>query len=67
MESLEVAISFSWSPRLVQSSPNQLLSDLAYLMIAGLCTLTLNAPTPQNSQTHSNNSLATAEELFQCV
>ena len=29
--------------------------------------LTLKAPTPQNSQTHSNNSSATADELFDCV
>ena len=29
--------------------------------------LTLKAPTPQNGQTHSNNSSATADELFQCV
>ena len=29
--------------------------------------LTLSAPTPQNDQTHSNNSLAKADELFECV
>ena len=29
--------------------------------------LTLYAPTPQNGQTHSNNSSAKAEELFECV
>ena len=29
--------------------------------------LTLKAPTPQNDQTHSNNLLATADELFKCV
>ena len=25
------------------------------------------APTPQNGQTHSNNSSATADELLECV
>ena len=30
-------------------------------------SLTLEAPTPQNSQTHSNNSSAAADELFECV
>ena len=29
--------------------------------------LTLLAPTPQNGQTHSNNSSVTAEELFECL
>ena len=29
--------------------------------------LTLQAPTPQNGQTHSNNSSATADELFLSV
>ena len=29
--------------------------------------LTLKAPIPQNGQTHSNNSSATADELFECV
>ena len=29
--------------------------------------LTLLAPTPQNGQTHSNNSSATANEFFECV
>ena len=29
--------------------------------------LTLQAPTPQNGQTHSNNSSANADELFECV
>ena len=29
--------------------------------------LTLSATTPQNGQTHSNNSSATANELFDCV
>ena len=29
--------------------------------------LTLYAPTPQNGQIHSNNSSATADELFECV
>ena len=29
--------------------------------------LTLEAPTPQNGQTHSNNSSAFADELFECV
>ena len=28
--------------------------------------LPLQAPTPQNCQTHSNNSSATADEFFQC-
>ena len=28
--------------------------------------LTLLTPTPQNGQTHSNNSSATADELFEC-
>ena len=29
--------------------------------------LTLKTPIPQNSQTHSNNSSAFADELFECV
>ena len=29
--------------------------------------LNLNVPASQNGQTHSNNSLATADELFECV
>ena len=29
--------------------------------------LILIVPTPQNGQTHSNNSLAFANELFECV
>ena len=29
--------------------------------------LTLKAPIPQNDPTHSNNLLATADELFECV
>ena len=29
--------------------------------------LTLKAPIPLNGQTHSNNSSATANELFECV
>ena len=29
--------------------------------------LTLSATTPQNGQTHSNNSSATANEMFHCV
>ena len=29
--------------------------------------LTLYVPTPQNGQTHSNNSSAIADELFECV
>ena len=29
--------------------------------------LTLSAPISQNSQTHSNNSSAFANELFECV
>ena len=30
-------------------------------------TLTLYTPIPQNGQTHSSNSSAIADELFQCV
>ena len=29
--------------------------------------LTLSAPTPQNGQTHSNNSSATADKLYECI
>ena len=32
-----------------------------------LIGLTLEAATPQNRQTHSNNSPALADELFECV
>ena len=32
-----------------------------------LSKLTLLVPIRQNGQTHSNNSLATADELFECV
>ena len=30
-------------------------------------SVTLKAPTQQNGQTHLNDSLATADELFECV
>ena len=43
--------------------PTALLACRKYLMIA----LTLKAPIPQNGQTHSNNSSAIADELFECV
>ena len=33
----------------------------------GQVKLTHQAPTPQNGQTHSNNSSAIAGELFKCV
>ena len=29
--------------------------------------ITLYSPTPQNGQTHSSNSSATADELLECV
>ena len=32
-----------------------------------LCELTLEVQTSQNGQTHSNNSPATANTLFECV
>ena len=32
-----------------------------------MSTLTFYVPTPKNGQTHSNNSLAVADELFECV
>ena len=35
-------------------------------LIFEIC-LTLSVPTPQNGQTNSNNSSATADELFECV
>ena len=31
------------------------------------CPLTLQAPTPENGQTHSNKSSAVADKLFECV
>ena len=39
---------------------------LVLLPIIPFC-LTLWAPTPQNGQTHSNNSSATTDELSECV
>ena len=36
-------------------------------MLIKVTHLTLQAPTPQNGQKHSNNLLATADELFECV
>ena len=30
-------------------------------------SLTFSVPTPKNSETHSNNSLTVADELFECV
>ena len=30
-------------------------------------SLTLKSSTPQNGQTHSNHSSATADELFECA
>ena len=35
--------------------------------MSSLWLLTLQAPTPQNGQTHSNKSSATADDLFECV
>ena len=35
--------------------------------ITSLPKLTLEALAPQNGQTHWNNSLAVADELFECV
>ena len=32
-----------------------------------LKSLTYSAPTPQSGQTHSNNSSAVVDELFECV
>ena len=38
-----------------------------YLRSHGSHFLTLEAPTPQNGQTHSKNLSETADELFECV
>ena len=35
--------------------------------LKGECKLSLEAQTPQNGQTHSKNSSAVADELFECV
>ena len=35
--------------------------------MSSLWLLTHQAPTPQNGQTHSNNSSATADDLFECI
>ena len=35
--------------------------------LKGICVLTLYAPTPQNGQTHSDNSSAKADGLFEYV
>ena len=39
---------------------------LTWSTVKNIC-LTLQAPTPQNSQTHSNNSSAVADDSFECV
>ena len=39
----------------------------AMIQILMLIMLTLSAPTPQNGQTHSNNSSVTANEFFERV
>ena len=36
-------------------------------MILMNSTRSFQAPTPQNGQTHSNNSLAKADKLYECV
>ena len=36
-------------------------------MLQEIEKLTLQAPTPQNDQTHSNYSSAIADEWFECV
>ena len=41
--------------------------NLSLKKLINVTSLTLKAPTPQNGKTGSNNSLATAEELFECV
>ena len=41
------------------------MNELCFMTIK--FSLTLSAPTPQNGQIHSSNSLATADELFECV
>ena len=43
----------------------QKLTIIVYLTV--ILHLNLYALTPQNSQTHSNNSLALADELLECV
>ena len=44
-----------------------ILSILCHLLDLLDQVLTLSAPTSQNGQTDSNNSSATADELFECV
>ena len=53
-----------WKVKLYSSSFDMKLSG--YFMITYVIVNPL-ATTPQNSQTHSNNSSATADKLFECV
>ena len=38
-----------------------------YIKLTIFLSLTLKTPIPQSGQTHSNNSSATADKLFECV
>ena len=44
-----------------------MLTGYKLLTDGHLNLLTLYMPTPKNGQTHSNNLLAVADELFECV
>ena len=47
---------------------NLISMQLNFLMNLSLkCYLTLQTSTPQNGQTHSSNSSAKADKLFECV
>ena len=48
-------------------SPQDFYSMFGHFSKSWMKGLTLWEPTPQNSQTHSNNSSATPDELFECV
>ena len=52
----------------LENSPVGIL-ELQHCLISSFCfsTLILLVPTPQNSQTYSNNSSAAADELFEYV
>ena len=50
-------------PKLQAPKINKIMSK----SVSNSVMLTLKAPTPQNGQTHSNNSSATADKLFEWV
>ena len=56
---------FNWG-LVLRNELHQLFLTFMSLLAAN-CVLTLQAPTPRNGQTHTNNLSATADGSFECV